>query len=229
MKLLRIDSSARCQTSDRSPRGSHTRRLTERFTRRWLQHRPNDLLVSRDVGQSPPNPVTEKWIAAAFTKPDQREPWMNETLAESDALIDELIAADLVVAGVPMYNFGMPAQFKAYVDNVVRVGRTFGFDRSRPDDPYTALLANMDKRLILLGSRGDYGYDPGGRIAHINHVEGAVRDVFAFLGVTAFHSVAIEYDEFGGDRLQASIAAAERAVDDLVDRLVEEAEPRRAA
>jgi FMN-dependent NADH-azoreductase len=229
MKLLRIDASARSQSSDRSPRGSHTRSLTERFTRRWLQHRPNDLLVSRDVGQSPPHPVNEKWIGAAFTKPDQREPWMNETLAESDALVDELIAADLVVAGVPMYNFGMPAQFKAYVDNVVRVGRTFGFDRSRPDDPYTALLAGMDKRLIMLGSRGDYGYDPGGRLAHINHVEGAVRDVFAFLGVTAFHSVAIEFDEFGGDRLQASIAAAERAVDDLVDRLVKEAEPRRAA
>jgi FMN-dependent NADH-azoreductase len=229
MKLLQIDSSARCQASDRSPRGSHTRRLTERFTRRWLQHRPNDVLVSRDVGQSPPSPVTEKWISAAFTKSDQREPWMKETLVESDALIDELIAADLIVAGVPMYNFGMPAQFKAYIDNVVRVGRTFGFDRSRPDDPYTPLLEGMDKRLILLGSRGDYGYDPGGRIAHINHVESAIRDVFAFLGVTAFHSAAIEYDEFGGDRLQASIAAAERAIDDLVDRLVEEAEPRRAA
>jgi FMN-dependent NADH-azoreductase len=229
MKLLRIDSSARSHASDRNSRGSHTRRLTERFTRRWLQQRPNDVLISRDVGQSPPPPVAEKWIGAAFTKPDQREPWMKEALAESDALVDELIAADLIVAGVPMYNFGMPAQFKAYIDNVVRVGRTFGFDRSRPDDPYTPLLAGMDKHLILLGSRGDYGYDPGGRIAHINHVEGAIRDVFAFLGVAAFHSVAIEYDEFGGDRLQASIAAAECTVDDLVDRLVEEAESRQAA
>jgi FMN-dependent NADH-azoreductase len=222
MKVLRIDSSARSQPSDRSSHGSHTRRLTERFTRRWLQQRPNDVLIRRDVGQSPPHPVTEKWIGAAFTKPDLREPGMNEALAESDALINELIAADLIVAGVPMYNFGMPAQFKAYIDNVVRVGRTFGFDRSRPDDPYTPLLAGMDKRLVLLGSRGDYGYDPGGRIAHINHVEGPIRDVFAFLGITAFHSVAIEYDEFGGDRLQASIAAAERSVDELVDRLAEQ-------
>jgi FMN-dependent NADH-azoreductase len=222
MKLLRIDSSARSQTSDQSSHGSHTRRLTERFTRRWLQQRPNDVLINRDVGLSPPHPISEKWIGAAFTKPDLREPGMNEALAESDALINELIAADLVVAGVPMYNFGMPAQFKAYIDNVVRVGRTFGFDRSRPDDPYTPLLAGMDKRLVLLGSRGDYGYDPGGRIAHINYVEGAIRDVFAFLGVTAFHSVAIEYDEFGGDRLQASIAAAERTVDELVDRLAEQ-------
>src|SRR5215217_7475116 len=146
MKLLRIDSSARSQSSDRSPYGSHTRRLTERFTRGWLQRRPNDVLISRDIGQSPPHPVTEKWISAAFTKPDRREPWMNETLAESDALVDELIAADLIVAGVPMYNFGMPAQFKAYIDNVVRVGRTFGFDRSRTGDPYWPLLAEQGKR-----------------------------------------------------------------------------------
>ncbi|MCK1517069.1 NAD(P)H-dependent oxidoreductase [Bradyrhizobium sp. 190] len=226
MNLLRIDASAR---ADRFPRGSHTRRLTERFVRRWLHHRPNDLVIDRDVGQSPPRPVTEKWIGAAFTKPELRELWMNDALAESDALVDELIAADMIVAGVPMYNFGMPAQFKAYIDNVVRVGRTFGFDRARPDNPYSQLLAGMGKRLVILGSRGDYGYDPGGRLAHINHVEGAVRDVFGFLGVTDFHSIAIEYDEFGDERLKASIAAAECAVDDLADRLAREAEPLEAA
>ncbi|KRR23151.1 NAD(P)H dehydrogenase [Bradyrhizobium retamae] len=229
MNLLRINASARPDRSDRFPRGSHTRRLTERFVQRWLQCRPDDLVTDRDVGQSPPHPVTEKWIGAAFTKPELREPWMNDVLAESDALVDELIAADLIVAGVPMYNFGMPAQFKAYVDNVVRVGRTFGFDRARPDDPYSQLLAGKGKRLIMLSSRGDYGYDPGGRIAHINHVEGPVRDVFGFLGVTDFHSIAIEYDEFRDERLKASIAAAERAVDNLVDRLAKEAEPLEAA
>jgi FMN-dependent NADH-azoreductase len=222
MNLLRIDASARAERS-------HTRRLTERFVRRWLQHRPNDRVTDRDVGQFPPRPVTEKWIAAAFAKPERREPWMNDALAESDMLVDELVAADLIVAGVPMYNFGMPAQFKAYVDNIVRVGRTFGFDRARPDDPYSQLLAGMGKRLIILGSRGDYGYDPGGRLAHINHVEAAVRDVFGFLGVTDVHSIAIEYDEFGDERLQASIMAAERAVDDLAGRLVGEAQPLEAA
>lgn len=222
MKLLRIDASAR---ADRS----HTRRLTERFVRRWLQHRPNDRVTGRDVGQFPPRPVSETWIAAAFAKPGLREPWMDDVLAESDSLVDELIAADLIVAGVPMYNFGMPAQLKAYVDNIVRVGRTFGFDRTRPDNPYSQLLAGMGKRLIILGSRGDYGYDPGGRLAHINHVEGAMRDVFGFLGVTDFHSIAIEYDEFGDERLRASIVAAERAVDELADRLARETEPLVAA
>jgi FMN-dependent NADH-azoreductase len=226
MRLLRIDSSARL---DGSGQGSHTRRLTERFVQRWVQHRPNDLVTGRDVGRSPPPPVTADWIRAAFTKPKRREAWMKDALAQSDALVDELIAADLIVAGVPMYNFGMPAQFKAYIDNIVRVGRTFGFDRMRPDDPYSQLLAGMGKRLIVVGSRGDYGYDPGGRLARLNHAEGAVRDVFAFMGVTDFHSVAVEYDEFGDERLTASVAAAERAVDDLVDRLASETQPQEAA
>ena len=223
MRVLQIDSSARPGQSDSNPYGSHTRRLTDRFIRRWKASRPGDQLVHRDVGQSPPNPVTGKWIHAAFTKPEQREPWMREALAESDALVDELLAADLIVAGVPMSNFGMPAQFKAYIDNVVRVGRTFGFDRSRAGDPYWPMLAGMGKRLIVLSARGDHGYDAGGRQAHVNHVEAGVRDVFGYLGVTAFESVAIEYDEFADERLKASIAAAERAVDELVDRLATEA------
>ncbi len=229
MKLLQIDSSARPDRSDRSPYGSHTRRLTDRFIRRWMASRPADVLAYRDVGQSPPHPVTAKWIHAAFTKAESREPWMHEALAESDALVDELIAADLIVAGVPMYNFGMPAQFKAYIDNVVRVGRTFGFDRARAGEPFWPMLAGMGKRLIVLSARGDYGYDPGGRIAEVNHVEAGVRDVFAYLGVTDFDSIAIEYDEFADERLKSSIAAAENAVDELADRLAGEAERRRAA
>jgi FMN-dependent NADH-azoreductase len=229
MRLLQIDSSARPDSSDRSPYGSHTRRLTERFVRRWLASRPQDVLTYRDVGQLPPHPVTAKWIHAAFTKPDQREPWMDNTLAESDSLVDELLASDVVVAGVPMYNFGMPAQFKAYIDNIVRVGRTFGFDRSREGEPYWPMLAGMGKRLVVLSARGDYGYDPGGRQAHVNHAESAVRDVFGYLGVTDFDSIAIEYDEFADHRLKTSIAAAERAVDDLVDRLVRDVVERDAA
>jgi FMN-dependent NADH-azoreductase len=225
MQILRLDSSARSDSSDRSPYGSHTRRLTERFLRRWQAAQPQDLVTVRDVGQAPPHPVTGKWIHAAFTKPEQREPWMVEALAESDALVDELIASDLIVAGVPMYNFGMPAQMKAWIDNIVRVGRTFGFDRTREGEPYWPMLEGMGKRLVVLSARGDYGYDPGGRMAHVNHVEAGLRDVFAYLGVTDFASVAVEYDEFRDARFEASMAAAEHAVDALVDRLVAETAP----
>ncbi|HEV7367727.1 FMN-dependent NADH-azoreductase [Arenibaculum sp.] len=228
-RLLWIDASARPGRSDRDAYGSHTRRLTARFVERWRAARPGDDIVYRDVGQSPPSPVTGRWIHAAFTKPELREDWMRDVLAESDALVDELIAADVVVAGVPMYNFNVPAQFKAYVDNVVRVGRTFGFDRSRAGEPYWPLLAGMGKRLVVLSSRGDYGYDPGGRMAAVNHVEPSIRTPFAYLGITDFRSVAVEYDEFADDRLQASLQAAERAVDDLVDDMLRAQASRAAA
>lgn len=214
--VLRIDSSGRTGSSATNRFGSHTRRLTQGFVEHWSAARPEDRIVTRDVGAHPPQPVTERWIHAAFTPPDKREPWMHDVLRESDTLVDELIDADVIVAGVPMYNFGVPAQFKAYIDNIVRVGRTFGFDRSRAGLPYWPLLADMDKRLVVLTSRGDYGYDPGERIAAMNHVEPAIRTAFGYIGIALTDVVAIEFDEFADDRLAASIRSAEDAVARLV-------------
>lgn len=222
-RLLHLDASARPGRSDTERHGSHTRRLSARFVERWLAREPRAQVVYRDVGAEPPSPVDGRWVHAAFTPPAQREPWMHDRLAQSDALIDELLAADVIVAGVPMYNFGMPAQFKAYIDNIVRVGRTFGFDRSRAGEPYWPLLAGMNKRLVMLSSRGDFGYGPGQRIAHMNHVEGGVAAAFGYIGITDVASVAIEYDEFADDRLHASIASAEVDVDALVDRMTADA------
>ena len=218
-RLLHLDSSARPGSSETSRHGSHSRRLSARFVQRWREHEPDTQVIYRDIGAEPPSPVDGGWVHAAFTPPAQREPWMHDRLAQSDALIDELLAADVIVAGVPMYNFGMPAQFKAYIDNIVRVGRTFGFDRSRAGEPYWPLLAGMGKRLVILSSRGDFGYSPGQRIAHINHVEGGVATAFGYIGITDVASVAIEYDEFADDRLRASIAAAEAQVDALVEHM----------
>lgn len=220
--LLQIDASARPGTSEESRFGSHSRRLTARFVRRWQEHCPQGRIVYRDVGLTPPRAVTGEWIQAAFTKPHDRDPWMTEALSESDALVDELLAADIIVAGVPMYNFGMPAQFKAYIDNIVRVGRTFGFDRTREGLPYWPLVTN-GKTLVILTSRGDYGYDPGERLAHMNHVEGGVAVPFGYIGITDVHSVAVEYDEFADARLAESIRAAEARVDELVRELASQA------
>lgn len=219
MNLLHIDASARSEGSDRSAFGSHTRRLTARFLARWHASRPDDPVTYRDVGQQPPKPVTGEWIHAAFSKPDKREHWMDEALAESDVLVDELIRADLIVAGVPMYNFNVPSQFKAYIDNVVRVGRTFGFDRSRQGEPYWPLLTDKPRLLILVSSRGDFGYD-GGPNALSNHVEPSVRTAFAYIGIRDVRTIAVEYDEFADGRLRASILQAEQRVDSMVDCLL---------
>ena len=93
--ILHIDSSARCGISGKDPHGSHSRRLSERFIRRFQALQPDCEVVYRDVGIHPPKPVSGAWIHAAFTPEAQREDWMREVLRESDELVDELIRADL--------------------------------------------------------------------------------------------------------------------------------------
>jgi FMN-dependent NADH-azoreductase len=217
--ILHIDSSARPGRSGEQPHGSHTRRLGARFLEHYRQLDGSIEIIYRDVGAQPPAPVTGGWVHAAFTPPAAREPWMVDTLAQSDALVDEVLRADIIVAGVPMYNFGPPAQFKAWLDNIVRVGRTFGFDRNRPGEPYWPLLAGTGKQLVILSSRGDYGYGPGQRLEAANHVEASVRSVFRYLGVTDTYSAAIEYDEFADERLARSIVDAERATELIAETI----------
>lgn len=178
-----------------------------------------DVVSYRDVGSKPPKPVSGEWIAAAFCPPQRRHETQKGVLAESDQLAAEVIAADLIVIGAPMYNFGVPAQLKAWVDNIVRVGMTFGFDRTRSGEPYWPMLS-PGKRLVILTARGDYGYDEGGRLAAMNLVEAGLKVPLAYIGLRHSDTVAIEYDEFADERLDASITAAEEAVDHLVERLL---------
>ncbi|WP_082669956.1 FMN-dependent NADH-azoreductase [Sphingomonas sanguinis] len=161
---------------------------------------------------------SSSWIDAAFTPREHRSPAQSARLAESDQLVAELLAADLLVIGAPMYNFGLPSQLKAWIDNIVRVGVTFGFDRSRDGEPYWPMLPR-GKRLVILSARGDYGYDPGGRLAAMNLVESSLQVPLDYVGLTDSHAIAIEYDEFADERLAASIATAEQATDELVNEL----------
>jgi FMN-dependent NADH-azoreductase len=227
-RILHIDSSARPGRSDQKQHGSHSRRLTAKFIEHWRALRPGDEVIYRDVGAHPPAPVTGDWVHAAFTKPDDREDWMHDVLRESDLLVDELLSADVIVTGVPMYNFGMPAQMKAWVDNIVRVGKTFGFDRSREGVPYWPMVTD-GKSIVVLSSRGDYGYDAGGRVAHLNFVEGGLFTPLEYLGITDQHGTAIEYDEFGDDRTQQSIALAEAETIAIAEKLIQKHATKSAA
>ncbi|WP_129790670.1 FMN-dependent NADH-azoreductase [Sphingosinicella sp. CPCC 101087] len=216
--LLHIDASARPGLSGVDPHGSHTRRLTRRFMDRWRAIRPVDQVTYRDLGRAPPSPVTGEWIAAAFTPPERRDAEMGAWLAESDRLVSELQRAHLVVIGAPMYNLGVPSPLKAWIDNIVRVGVTFGFDRNRVGDPYWPML-RPGKRLVILSSRGDSGYGPGGRLEAYNLVERSITLPLSYIGITDTYSAAIEFDEFADNRLSASIAKAEATVDALVQKL----------
>lgn len=221
LHLLHIDASARLGVSGIDPHGSHTRRLTRHFVDRWRAVRPADRVIYRDLSREPPSAVTAEWIDAAFTPPERRDASMSAYLAESDRLIEELRQADFVVIGMPMYNFGIPATLKAWIDNVVRVGATFGFDRKRAEGPYWPMLP-AGKRLVILSSRGDTGYDAGGRLESLNLVERSITLPMSYVRLTETYSTAIEYDEFADDRLSASITKAEDAVDTLVQKLAAE-------
>ncbi|MBB3139389.1 FMN-dependent NADH-azoreductase [Halomonas organivorans] len=217
--LLHLDASARPGLAGTDEHGSLSRRLTHRFVSGWRARQPDATVTRRDVGSAPPSFIDQRWIQSAFTPPERQEPWMAAVLAESDRLIDELTAADIVVIGAPLYNFGMPAALKAWVDQVVRMGRTVDYDPSRPDDPFTPLLADRPRHAIILSSRGGAGFEPGGEMAHMNHLEPGLSTVLEFIGITRIHRVAIEHQEEGGEPLAASIDAAERRIEALIDQL----------
>ncbi len=210
--LLHIDSSARVTRS-------HTRRLTQMFVDRWLEHDTHCKVLCRDVGLTPPPPVTEEWIAACFKAPEERSEEMKAQLSTSDELIIEIVESDVIVLGVPMYNYGMPASLKAWVDQVIRIDKTFTFDLARGDFPLQPVLSG--KTLVAISSRGEFGYEPGGVRGSWNHLDGHIRTIATFLGVAAanIHQIAIEFQEFKDDRHARSVKNAEFAVIDLCDTL----------
>ncbi len=117
-----------------------------------------------------------------------------------------------------MYNYGMPATLKAWVDQVVRVNETFSFDLSRGDWPLEPILGG--KTLVLLTSSGEFGFAPGGPRAHMDHLTPHLRTCAPYFGVAETHRVAIEYQEFADERHRRSIDQAHAEVVRLVEHLV---------
>lgn len=210
--ILHLDASARSARS-------LSRRLSRLFVENWLGHCPDDRVIRRDLAENPPPHVTEAWIAACFTQPEQRDAAMREALAWSDAAIAELEAADLIVLGTPMYNYGMPSALKAWFDQVIRIGRTFSFDLARGDYPIEPMLSG--KRLVVLSGRGEFGFQPGGIRERLNQLDPHIATCARYIGVApeAIHTVTIEYQEFGGERHERSIAEAEAKVVTLAAEL----------
>ena len=224
-RLLHIDGSARPGIRGAVAHGSHTRAMTARFQAQWMQHGSHlpDDYAYRDLGLAPPAPVDHAWIEAAFMPPAKRNAAHQQTLRTSDELIAELRQADVLLLGVPMYNFGPPAGVKAWVDQIVRIGETFDIKPDETDgsvdDPYVHLLADRPRSAVLLTSRGGSQMGAGQPLAYLNHLDGALQHALALIGITDFHSIAIEYDEHPGAALTASIAQAMADIDALARQL----------
>lgn len=200
---------------DASPRGerSQSRRMTREFVEQWKQAHPNDTVTYRDIGRHPVPHVDESWIAAAFSSPEQHTPELQEAISISDQLVDEFLAADIYVIGVPMYNFSVPSTFKAYIDQIVRVGRTVAFE---PNDSANVLKPLvLGKKMFIVETRGDSGFHPGGRYEKMNHHNPYLVTVFGFMGITDITFIHVENEEYGGDKLAESVAKARTKIVEL--------------
>ncbi|MCF1494378.1 FMN-dependent NADH-azoreductase [Agrobacterium vitis] len=210
---------------DASPRGdrSLSRRLSGAFVADWIAKDPFAVVITRDVGRSPPPIITEDWIAAVFTPAEKRTVEQCEELKLSDILIEEVGRSDLIVIGAPMHNYGMPAALKSWFDKVIRIEKTFTFDLQRGDYPLEPIMSG--KTLVILSARGEFGFGVGGVREHMNHLETHIVTCANYLGVQESHVLAIDYQEFGDERHERSIREAYEAVPLLVDQLVGRACP----
>jgi FMN-dependent NADH-azoreductase len=164
---------------DSSPLGdaSISRQLTKEFVQHWKKAHPNGKVITRDLSILNLQPVTAEWVGAAYTPQDARTPAQREFLAVSDSLIADLEEADEYVFGVPMHNFGVPSVFKLWIDQVVRVGKTFSYASGAPEG-----LLKGKKATVIVASGGVY--DAATVMASFNFVEPYLRTVLGFIGVT---------------------------------------------
>ncbi|HKQ29300.1 MAG TPA: NAD(P)H-dependent oxidoreductase, partial [Burkholderiales bacterium] len=186
MRILQIKASVLGENSQSS-------RLADEFIAQF----PGAEVLVRDLGAAPVPHLDGARVAAFFTKPGERSTEQKAIVAYSDALIDELRRADVVVLGLPMYNFGIPSQLKAWFDHLARAGETFKYT----DKGAVGLLTG--KKAYVFAARG------GVYVGTASDFETPfVRQFLAFLGISDVQFVYAEGLALGEDSRNNSIAAA---------------------
>lgn len=191
-KILRVDASMRHD-------GSTTRALTDRVIAH-LGQGGEVTVATRDLTDNPPF-VDEAWIGANFTDADDRTPEQKARLGGSDALVAELQDADVIVIGMPVYNFGVPAALKAWIDQVARARVTFRYTENGP----VGLLTG--KRAIIVAASG--GTEIGGAQ---DFGTPWLRHVLGFIGIHDVEIVAASQQMVDGEKAQSDAEAAIKAL-----------------
>jgi FMN-dependent NADH-azoreductase len=188
---------------DSSPRGenSRSRLLASAFIASWKEIHPDDKVIYRDLRNTSIPHITEEWIAADFTPRDALTAEVRQELELSDILVDEFLAADRCLYSVPMYNFGIPSSFKAYIDNLVRFGRTFTSENGR----YQGLA--QEKKVLFITARGvEYGSVSPYR--GWDAQEPGLRYAFQFMGVSDISFIHACGLDLGEESLRSSLEKA---------------------
>ncbi|MDB5619076.1 NAD(P)H-dependent oxidoreductase [Tardiphaga sp.] len=199
MKLLHIDSSVL---------GPHSvsRQVSAAIVDRLTQATPGLAVTYRDLSATPLAHLSGAHLAAAQgAAPDAA---LQPDLAAGQAVLEEFLAADIVVIGAPMYNFTIPTQLKGWIDRIAVAGKTFKYDASGVQG-----LAG-GKRIVIALSRGNF-YGVGAPAAAYEHAETYLRGVFGFIGVTDIEVIVAEGIGAGPEHREKAIAGALQAATDL--------------
>jgi len=208
LTLLRIDSSARHD-------GSVSRRITDQLVGGLIKAHPGLQVSIRDLAAETLPAVDEHWVRANNTAPEERTEQHKRTLAVSDVLIEEVMAAGILVLGVPIYNFTVPAAFKLWIDQICRARKTFRYGEAGP----VGLLEG--KRAYVVATSGG---TPVG--SAIDYATGYVRHVLGFIGIKDVEFVTVDRLMFEGE---AKIKAASEKVDALLSAALADAQTAAAA
>lgn len=198
MNILQVNSSARVFENDQ---GSHSSRLANELSTRLLAERAGASLTVRDLARTPHPVLDEAALGALFTPAGQRTPEQAARVALDDALIAEIQAANVLVLGVPMYNFGISAQLKNWIDAIARARVTFQYTEKGP----VGLLTGKTVYLVLARG-GIYRDTPSdSQVPYL-------RSVLGFLGMTDLHFIYAEGLAMGPDAEAQALASARAAI-----------------
>jgi FMN-dependent NADH-azoreductase len=169
--LLKIDVSSRGKLSI-------SRKLSSLFLEQWVKAHADHKVIERDIAMTELPFLDSAWITANISKLSARTDEQKAMLKLSDDLIGELQQADEYLIATPMYNYGIPAKLKAYVDHIVRSGLTF---RLNADGSYEGLLSGK-KATVIIASAGDY--TPGAPAEGLDTLKPYLREILGYIGVT---------------------------------------------
>jgi len=185
--------------------GGQSTQLADQFVAAWRANQPDAQVTVRDLAQQPLPHLDAQRVLAFFAQPETRTPDQQIFVAESDALIDELKQAEIIVIGLPMYNFGIPSVLKAYFDQIARAGVTFRYTENGPEGLLT------DKKAYVFATRGgQYAGTP------LDSQTGYVRNFLGFLGITDVEFIYAEGLNMGDLNKEAALAEAQQQIAKLV-------------
>lgn len=196
-QILVIESSANLA-------GSVSRDLTKAFLAGYTTAHPDVSVVTRDLVNDPVPHLGVDLIGGFFGKPEERTEAQTAALALSDSLIDQIEASDIITIGAPMYNFSIPSSLKAWIDHVVRAGRTFRYTENGPEG-----LVTGKKLVLLLASGGVYSDGP---YKAYDFQETYLRGVLGFIGLTDVTVVRAEGLAMGADSAAQAVTEAKAKI-----------------